>query len=86
MTRSSQGVAREFRRREPPPAACVSDGELVDQLATRLNVLSPGRLNPERFHEERDGIVRALRALAKRLDGRPVAVAPMTSWRSGCAR
>jgi hypothetical protein len=61
--------------------ASVSDAELIDRLASRINHLGMSRVDPQRFHVERNEIVVELRRLAKRLrsDRRGE---PTTVWRS----
>ncbi len=49
--------------------ATKSDPELLDELATRLNRVGLSRIDPERFHEERNEIVVEMRRMAKRLRG-----------------
>ena len=51
--------------------------DLVNELATELNLLSESRMNPDAFLERRDYLVKRLRRLAKRLGGdtrAPIAV------------
>lgn len=60
--------------------ATVSDAELVDQLASRVNLLGQTRIDPERFHAEKSDIALQLRRLARRLRG-DTRGEPTTTWR-----
>ena len=52
--------------------AAKSDGEILDELASRLNHCNFSNADPERWHVERNEIVLTLRKMAKRLRGEPV--------------
>lgn len=55
-------------------AVCLgpkSSAEIADDLATRVNHLFVSRVDPDRFHVERNSIAVELRRLAKRLRGEP---------------
>lgn len=63
------------RRQDIPPARIVKDGDgdgwrpvsdVLDEIASELNLLSESRLNPHVFLERRDMLVRRLRRLAGR--------------------
>lgn len=56
-----------------------SEAEELNELASRLNRCSPSRVDPERFHVERDEIVRAMRRLAGQLVRLPKPTT--TTWR-----
>lgn len=56
-----------------------SEADELDELASRLNRCSPSRVDPERFHVERDDIVRAMRRLARQLARQPKPTT--TTWR-----
>ncbi len=49
----------------------ATEADLVDQLADRMNRLAMIRIDPEKFHVERDDIAKTLRRLAKRLRDEP---------------
>lgn len=56
-----------------------SEAEELNELASRLNRCSPSRVDPERFHVERDEIVRGMRRLAGQLARQPKPTT--TTWR-----
>jgi len=66
--------------------ATKTDAEMLDELASRLNRCGVSRIDPERFHEERNDIVVAMRRMARRLSGQVDAKATYV-WRApGCER
>lgn len=56
--------------------ATRAPADLVNELATELNLLSESRMNPDAFLERRDFLVKRLRRLAKRLGKEPSRAAP----------
>lgn len=59
----------------------------LDALAAKLDGLCQRRIDPEKFHVEKDGIVRSMRRLAGRLRTETRAQAePTTVWRNPRAR
>ncbi|MHB8286353.1 MAG: hypothetical protein ACYDD1_17000 [Caulobacteraceae bacterium] len=48
-----------------------SPAELVDEIASELNLLSLSWTNPEAFLERRDFLTKRLRRLSKRMAGEP---------------
>ncbi len=55
--------------------------ELLDEIASELNLLIESYSNPDAFLERRDMLVKRLRRLSKRLRGGEPAVAT-TTWRN----
>lgn len=53
----------------------------ADAIADLVNRFSTHRIDPERFHVQRDDIAKRLRALARQLRG-DVRAKPSTTWRS----
>ena len=49
--------------------ATMSEAAAILELAQRVRRLSPHHRDPERFHLEKDEIVRDLRTLARRFEG-----------------
>jgi hypothetical protein len=53
----------------------------VDAIADLVNRVTLDRINPERFHQQRDEIAKRLRAIARDLRG-DVRRKPSTTWRA----
>lgn len=63
------------------PARALSDAEELDALASRLRRCTPSRIDPERFHVERDAICCAMLAMSKRLATETVVKPDLRIWR-----
>jgi hypothetical protein len=53
----------------------------IDDLASRVNLLGQNRVDPEKFHAEKDDIAVALRRLARAERGPGERRQPTTSWK-----
>lgn len=52
--------------------ATKTDAQELNELANRLNCCSFSNADPERWHVERDYVVKAMRRMAKRMAAEPV--------------